>query len=130
MALQNEPHAVALCLLHDALRRAYVVPRFGIGVKHLPTSCTTPCAARTSSLSSLPWPWTPSSAPEPDVAIVPGRPRDFLSGHPRHAVLLVEIADTTLAYDRSTKRALYARNGVPEYWLVNLVQGVLEVYRN
>jgi Uma2 family endonuclease len=45
-------------------------------------------------------------------------------------VLLVEIADTTLAYDRSTKRVLYARNGVPEYWLVNLIQGVLEVYRN
>jgi len=45
-------------------------------------------------------------------------------------VLLVEIADTTLAYDRSTKRELYARNRVPEYWLVNLIQGVLEVYRN
>jgi Uma2 family endonuclease len=44
-------------------------------------------------------------------------------------VLLVEIADTTLAYDRSTKRVLYARNAVPEYWLANLVQGVLEVYR-
>ncbi|MFH0343846.1 MAG: Uma2 family endonuclease, partial [Chromatiales bacterium] len=50
--------------------------------------------------------------------------------HPSSAVLLVEIADTTLAYDRSTKRVLYARNRVPEYWLVNLIQGALEVYRN
>jgi Uma2 family endonuclease len=41
----------------------------------------------------------------------------------------VEIVDTTLAYDRSTKRVLYARNAVPEFWLANLVQGVLEVYR-
>ncbi|MFH0342913.1 MAG: Uma2 family endonuclease, partial [Chromatiales bacterium] len=47
--------------------------------------------------------------------------------HPSSAVLLVEIADTTLAYDRSTKRVLYARNRVPEYWLVNLIQGALEV---
>lgn len=45
-------------------------------------------------------------------------------------MLLVEIADTTLAYDRSTKRVLYARNGIPEYWLANLIQGVLEVYRH
>ena len=62
--------------------------------------------------------------------MVPGRPRDFLASHPSYAVLLVEIADTTLAYERSTKRVLYARNAVPEYWLANLVQGVLEVYRD
>ncbi|MGQ0594319.1 MAG: Uma2 family endonuclease [Gammaproteobacteria bacterium] len=110
MAPQNEPHAVALCLLHDALRRAY-------GDGHV-IRIQSPLAVDAGS------------APEPDVAIVPGRPRDFLTGHPGHAVLLVEIADTTLAYDRSTKRLLYARNGIPEYWLVNLVQGVVEVYSN
>ena len=52
------------------------------------------------------------------------------SGASSYAVLLVEIADTTLAYDLSTKRVLYARNAVAEYWLANLVQDVLEVYRN
>ena len=110
MAPQNEPHAVALCLLHDALRRAY-----GDGY-----------VVRIQSPVAL----DAGSAPEPDLAIVPGRPRDFLTSHPSNAVLLVEIADTTLAYDRSTKRVLYARNGVPEYWLVNLIQGVIEVCRN
>ncbi len=110
MAPQNEPHAVALSLLHDALRRAY-----GDGY-----------VVRIQSPVAL----DAGSVPEPDLAIVPGRPRDFLTSHPSNAVLLVEIADTTLAYDRSTKRVLYARNGVPEYWLVNLIQGVLEVYRN
>ncbi len=110
MAPQNEPHAVALCLLHDALRAAY-----GDGY-----------VIRIQSPLAL----DPGSAPEPDLAVVPGTPRDFLANHPSHAVLLVEIADATLAYDRSTKRLLYARNEVPEYWLANLVQGVLETYRN
>ncbi len=110
MAPQNEPHAVALCLLDEALRRAY-----GDGY-----------VVRIQSRLAL----DAASAPEPDLAVVPGEPRDFLASHPSYAVLLVEIADTTLAYDRSTKRALYARNAVPEYWLANLVQGVLEVYRN
>jgi Uma2 family endonuclease len=110
MAPQNEPHAVALCLLNEALRRAY-----GDGY-----------VIRVHSPLAL----DAGSAPEPDLAVVPGRPQGFLASHPSYAVLLVEIADTTLAYDRSTKRVHYARNAIPEYWLVNLVQGVLEVYRN
>lgn len=85
---QSEPHAVALCLLHEALRRAY-----GDGY-----------VVRIQSRLAL----DAASAPEPDLAVVPGEPRDFLASHPSYAVLLVEIADTTLAYDRSTKRALYA----------------------
>jgi Uma2 family endonuclease len=104
---QSEPHAVALCLLDEALRRAY---GDGYVIRiHLALDA--------------------GSAPEPDLAVVPGRPQDFLASHPSYAVLLVEIADTTLAYHRSTKRVLYARNAVPEYWLANLVQDVLEVYR-
>ena len=44
--------------------------------------------------------------------------------------MIVEVADTTLGLDRNTKRALYARNGIPEYWLVNLRDNCLEVYRD
>ena len=66
---------------------------------------------------------------EPDFAIVPGGDRDTLQGHPTTAVLIVEISDNTLAYDRRTKTGLYARAGVAEYWIVNLVDRVLEVHR-
>lgn len=69
------------------------------------------------------------SEPEPDVAVVTGAARDYTGGHPQTALLVVEIADTTLRYDRTTKASLYARAGIPEYWIVNLVDRVLEVYR-
>lgn len=70
-----------------------------------------------------------NSEPEPDLAVVPGKPRDYLAGHPTSAALAVEIAEATLAFDRRRKAALYARAGIPEYWIVNLVDEVLEVYR-
>jgi Uma2 family endonuclease len=44
-------------------------------------------------------------------------------------VLIVEVADSTLAFDRRRKLALYARNGVPEYWIVNLPDACVEVHR-
>jgi Uma2 family endonuclease len=69
-----------------------------------------------------------ASAPEPDIAIVPGSPRD-LKEHPSHAVLIIEISETSLAYDRSTKARLYAQAGIQDYWIVNLVDRQLEVHR-
>ena len=69
------------------------------------------------------------SQPEPDIAVVAGSIRDYAQAHPTTAVLIVEISDTTLAYDRRTKTGLYARAGVAEYWIVNLVDRVLEVHR-
>ena len=69
------------------------------------------------------------SAPEPDVAVVPGQRHDYSSEHPTRAVLLVEISDTTLAKDRGRKLRAFARNGVSEYWIVNLQESRLEVYR-
>jgi Uma2 family endonuclease len=70
------------------------------------------------------------SEPEPDIAVVPGSPRDYLLAHPRRALLLVEIADSTLEYDRDVKSALYARAENPEYWLVNLQERRVEVFRD
>jgi len=69
------------------------------------------------------------SEPEPDVAIVAGKALDYLDGHPSSAALVVEIADSSLRLDRRFKSGLYARAGLPEYWIVNLVDGALEVHR-
>lgn len=70
-----------------------------------------------------------TSEPEPDVGVFRGHVRDFLEGHPSAPVLVVEVADTSLALDRLGKGGLYARAGVADYWIVNLRDEVLEVYR-
>ena len=69
------------------------------------------------------------SEPEPDLAVIPGAPDDYLDTHPTAPVLIVEVAESSLAKDRRRKGSLYARAGIPEYWVVNLVDSVLEVYR-
>jgi Uma2 family endonuclease len=80
--------------------------------------------------SQLPFALDPASEPEPDLAVVPGSPRDYLDAHPDTAQLIVEVADTTLAFARRAKGSLYARAGIAEYWIVNVSDGVLEVYRH
>jgi Uma2 family endonuclease len=69
------------------------------------------------------------SEPEPDVAVVAGSRRDFRDAHPGHAVLVVEVADSSLDMDRRHKGSLYARSGIPEYWIVNLGDRSVEVHR-
>ena len=68
--------------------------------------------------------------PEPDFAVVQGTSRQFIAAHPTSAVLIIEVADSSLSYDRRQKGSLYARAGVPDYWLVNLVDNRVEVYRD
>ena len=70
------------------------------------------------------------SEPEPDLAVVPGQPGDYRDAHPMHPVLVVEIAESSLDLDRGGKGSLYARAGVPDYWIVNLMEGLVEVYRD
>ena len=70
------------------------------------------------------------SEPEPDVAVVPGWPGDYRDAHPTHPALLVEVAESSLELDRARKGSLYARAGVVDYWIVNLVEGVVEVFRD
>ena len=70
------------------------------------------------------------SQPGPDVAVVVGAPRDYTEAHPTTAVLVLEVSDTTLSYDRETKGSLYAAAGIPEYWILNLVDRQLEMYRH
>jgi len=69
------------------------------------------------------------SEPEPDVAVVPGSFRDYVDGHPARPVLVVEVAESSLALDRDHKGSLYARAGLADCWIVNLVDRVLEVHR-
>lgn len=69
------------------------------------------------------------SEPEPDVAVVPGSFRDYVAAHPARPVLVVEVGESSLALDREHKGSLYARAGLTDYWIVNLVDRVLEVYR-
>jgi Uma2 family endonuclease len=106
---QGTLHATALVLVRDALLR-------GFGRKYL---------VREQSPVAL----DDASEPEPDFAVVPGRARDYRSAHPAKPVLVVEVAETSLRIDRQRKSGLYARAGRPEYWILNLVDRVLEVYR-
>jgi Uma2 family endonuclease len=69
------------------------------------------------------------SEPEPDVAVVTGDTRDYRDAHPTRALLVVEVADKTLAFARGRKLELYARCGVPEVWIVNLIEASVEVHR-
>lgn len=69
------------------------------------------------------------SEPEPDVVVVPGQPRHYVDAHPVNPVLVVEVAESSLAFDRRHKGSLYARAGISDYWIVNIVDDVLEVHR-
>jgi len=106
---KGSPHSTAVALAAEALREA-----FGPG-----------WLVRVQDPVAL----DAESEPEPDVAVVPGRARDYLAAHPARPTLLVEVAESSLAFDRGHKGSLYARAGVTDYWIVNLVDEVLEVYR-
>jgi Uma2 family endonuclease len=108
MSPKKSAHAAAVELGGEALRRA-----FGAGF-----------AVRSQNPLAL----GPRSEPEPDIAVVHGSPRDYVSAHPSTALLVIEVADTSLAYDRSTKAELYSRSSIAEYWIVNLVDHCLEVH--
>jgi len=70
------------------------------------------------------------SEPEPDLAVVRGGGRDYMSRHPAppDIALLVEVADSSLDRDRTDKSRIYARANIALYWIINLVDGLIEVY--
>ncbi len=71
----------------------------------------------------------PFSVPEPDAAVVPGEVSDYLDRHPSEAFLVVEVSDSSLPQDRLSKSRIYAGAGVPDYWILNLRNGCVEVFR-
>jgi Uma2 family endonuclease len=107
---QEGPHATAIDLAAEALRQAFG-PEWRVRVQ-------------------LPLGLGYDSEPEPDVAVVRGRARDFVTDHPATAALIVEIAHSSLHLDRRLKARVYARAGIADYWIVNLGDRVIEVHRD
>jgi Uma2 family endonuclease len=106
---QGSLHATAVGLVEDALRDCFG-PGWVVRVQ-------------------MPIALDVDSEPEPDVAVVPGARRDYELAHPAQPVLLVEVSESSLDEDRGDKASLYARAGVPDYWIVNLMSHSLEVHR-
>lgn len=71
------------------------------------------------------------SEPEPDLMLLKPHTDFYSSRHPNadDVLLLIEVSDSTLAFDQNQKLQLYARHNIPEYWIVNLIDSCLEVYR-
>ena len=103
------PHVVAVMLLASALAQAF--------------------DADSIVRQQAPFATDAFGEPQPDIAVVPGAIRDYRHTHPTSARLIVEVADSSLRYDRLTKGSLYAAVGVPEYWIVNLIEQQVEVYQ-
>ena len=108
-APQGSAHYTAIGLMEDALRSA-------LGPGWL---------VRSQGPIAL----TDDSEPEPDVAVTRGARRDYSRAHPARPALVVEVAEASLSLDREHKGSLYARAGVADYWILNLVERVLEIYR-
>jgi Uma2 family endonuclease len=110
MAPQYSPHASTV----QALTHAFVVALVP--------------ARRASVRVQLPIALSDDSEPEPDVAIVPWG--DYCDAHPTTAHLIIEVAESSLKDDRGFKSEEYAKAGIPEYWIVNLQDRVVEVHRS
>jgi Uma2 family endonuclease len=106
----NEPHATVISLIQELIVALLYAP-WKLRIQ-------------------LPVLLSGDNVPEPDLAIVRGPLRRFLKHHPARAdiALLIEVAHTTLDQDRGIKKEIYARDRIPEYWIVNLVESVVEVY--
>ena len=106
---QHSPHRTAVLLVAKALERG-----FGEG-----------WFVQTQSPIVL----DDRSEPEPDVCVVRGSPRDYVDSHPTHPALIVEVAQSGLSIARGRKALVYARARIADYWIVNLIDRVLEVHR-
>jgi Uma2 family endonuclease len=73
---------------------------------------------------------TADSEPEPDVVVVRGNRREYVDRHPgpQDIALVIEVADSSLQRDRSSKKRLYAAAAITEYWIINLVANQVEMY--
>ncbi len=106
---QHSSHATSILLVQRALTAA-----FGSGWDVRP---------------QMPVALDDDSEPEPDVSVVPGKPRDYRDAHPERPVLIVEVALSRLGFDREHKGSRYARAGIADYWIVNIPDRRVEVYR-
>lgn len=109
---QGRPHNLALKLAYYALQAAFG-PGFHLAIQ-------------------MSFPLNEEGEPEPDALVLRGAPRDYGDRDPDPAtdvIVALEVSVTSLAFDRTEKSALYARHGVPEYWIVNVPERTVEVRR-
>jgi Uma2 family endonuclease len=106
---KSPPHSVSKGLLYDIVRRLMPPDSF---------LCTVGAVTTTDS------------EPEPDLMVIWGDPERYAEHHPGpgDVPLVVEVADSSLRRDRQIKKRVYARAGIPVYWIVNLVDRRIEVY--
>ncbi len=100
-------------------------------VHHLNKLLARACADKTIVLVQSPVRLSRSSEPQPDLALLKPRSDYYKSRHPTAAdtLLIVEVSDTTLRYDRQIKVPLYARHGIPEIWIVDLTGKQIHFFR-
>ncbi|HET6575653.1 MAG TPA: Uma2 family endonuclease [Fimbriiglobus sp.] len=110
MVMPNPPHDTALALTEEWLRTAFPTGH------HVRTQKGFNIGTRND--------------PGPDLAVVPGSIRDYATQTPTTAVLIVEVTETSLFTDTTTKAELYATAGVPDYWVIDLENRRLLVYRD
>ena len=106
-------------------------PRHALLIKRLQRLLVAPCESAGLHVQiQLPVTLNNINAPEPDIAVVRGTEEDYADRHPGPAdlPLVIEVADSSVGSDRSTKQRLYATAGIPQYWLVNLSESQVEVY--
>jgi Uma2 family endonuclease len=116
--IQRSPKGVA----HETCLRILLRQFFTILPQSFVIGCQSPVAIGESS----------EPEPEPDVSIASGCEADYADRHPTgHDVLLaIEVSDSTLRFDKTTKASLYAEANIPNYWIFNLVESCLEAYCN
>ena len=110
MTPQLSPHASTVMLAEEALRKAF------------PSGFSLRC--------QMPLDVGADSMPEPDLAVVPGSPRDYFAAHPTGAALVLEVTDTSQHHDRKRKAGTYAEAGIQDFWIVNLARDVVEICRD
>ena len=112
---KNRPHTIALTYLRRALELLF-------GWEYVDTETTIDVAPEDN----------PTSEPEPDLIVLTRPSKEFPSGNPQPADLrlVVEIADSTLSFDRTAKARLYARAGIIEYWVADVAARRLVVHRD
>ncbi|HYN76267.1 MAG TPA: Uma2 family endonuclease [Lamprocystis sp. (in: g-proteobacteria)] len=108
MSPQGPQHVTSVQLVAEALR------------ERLPPGCV----VRVQAPIAL----DDDSEPEPDICVVRGQIRDYARSHPSAALLVIEVADSSLEHDRTDKARAYARNEIPEYWVINVKERIIEVY--
>jgi len=110
MPPQNPPHAGVLTLVPSVLMRVL--------------------GASVAIRIQLPIVLDDWSEPEPDIAVCQPDPDSYMFAHPKadQVILLIEVAGSSLSYDRGRKTVAYARSGIPEYWIMNLVDRKIEMF--